>query len=1006
MTIYFDSVETNNRGFKLNKSQKQRTITYPTTSFSDLNLVHDSGNIYSLTYDAYTIQPTHHNVSSITTNDYTISVISSSSNLTYSSTDKANNKIEFTTNNSLSNGSYNITVRITDSFNFYRHYTITVKYTKYVEFPTTSYTLSIPNNNRKVNVNSVDISGLGLSHSWTVKDSNSGGNIISYTPPGGTGRVITINNGSYARIYVSCTITYTMANGESSSTMVNNTFNNNFGYSLSQITHSSTEFKVLANNKGTNPNDVEWQWWVDDNIIQNWSTYNFATIPTNYRNYAYEVKVEVREISQYGFMKVYPVVEPTNYLTLPIPTFSITDVTFIGNRTYRIAISPQHTVIASSMEDAVKDVSNPLDFQFNEYATGENKNISVTIQNNIGYTATASKNDFYLNITFDSYNPTLYFVWNKTRRLKITDSTSVTSYNWSASPGITLDNSGLNPFANKVVEDSVAGTVYVTVTQTNSLGFEKITTREINTAIPTLTFQLFNFTIINRNSFTDTLSSSLDTGQRRVKNSSGNIVTTYEIEDTYTLQALLRNNYGFESWLDVDTETLNNPVIDIVNTIVRDTSIELHWTSEPAEELSASSFNITYTSSTTTNNVQATYPSHTITGLTAGTLYTVDVQKVYNNQYRRSASNNITTSYIDTTGDYSSGGNIKLTFYLENGTAVYQHVFNHVLFDEDYTISQHIRWASHTLVKDVRPSVESLDNWDYLSYRIKLSDMLRGTSTAPGSPYTGGLTSLGLTLADIHSYTLVSTNHQVQPYMGVTTINSFLDYSGDADNGERVGTQLFPPTNTITSIESIFPMVTGLAKHPTHLSNSNGGYSSSDFLYLYVKQRCISGQTKNQSTAFSQYHTPNLINSGIIWINPDRLLSSSATKPSYYNLGTYLEAHDAGRFEHPYMHDGMHYSHYFEYSKLEGSVEESELWNSTIVESQDMTNGPRIGNSIHIGPTNNIQALYWDNYKELATWNTTDPDDFEVKLIWDEGRKYYTRRTVTISDMNLPNKYV
>jgi hypothetical protein len=233
--IHFNSVITNEYGFSINKEPKTLTIEYPTLTFSDTNLIYDTvDSKYKLSY-LQTTQDVLRNENLITSNDYSISV-SSVLNLTHVSTNKSTNKIEFTAENSLSNGSYDITVTITDSFNFYRNYTISVDYTKYLEFPdTSSYTLTIPNNNREVNVNSVDVSGFGLSHSWTVKETNSVGNTISYS--GGTGRVITVNDGSYAQVYVSCTITYTSEDsGESSSTTVNSTFNTSASVQITNVT--------------------------------------------------------------------------------------------------------------------------------------------------------------------------------------------------------------------------------------------------------------------------------------------------------------------------------------------------------------------------------------------------------------------------------------------------------------------------------------------------------------------------------------------------------------------------------------------------------------------------------------------------------------------------------------------------------------------------------------------------------------------------------------------------
>jgi hypothetical protein len=195
-------------------------------------------------------------------------------------------------------------------------------------------------------------------------------------------------------------------------------------------------------------------------------------------------------------------------VTIPVPTLSITGVTQLSNRRVNITISASnyhnsYSISAASMQSTTRISS--LQFQFSENETGGNKNISVTIQDSRGYTATASKNDYYLNITFE-YSPTLQFVANQTRLLKLTDNTilddileSNFEYAWSASSGITLDSSGSQvdrEFKNYVVQDSVAGTVYVDVTQINVDGFKKDYSYSIEIPLPEQT-QVFvsSFTI-------------------------------------------------------------------------------------------------------------------------------------------------------------------------------------------------------------------------------------------------------------------------------------------------------------------------------------------------------------------------------------------------------------------------------------------------------------------------------------------------------------------------------
>jgi hypothetical protein len=92
---------------------------------------------------------------------------------------------------------------------------------------------------------------------------------------------------------------------------------------------------------------------------------------------------------------------------------------------------------------------------------------------------------------------------------------------------------------------------------------------------------------------------------------------------------------------------------------------------------------------------------------------------------------------------------------------------------------------------------------------------------------------------------------------------------------------------------------------------------------------------------------------------------------------------------------------------LKGDVAESEYWNSTIVRSFVGTSGSSKANANTVWP---IRALYWDDYKELATWNTNDPNEFEVKSFYNYNNNtaadVHYWKTYTIDDMYLPNSYV
>jgi hypothetical protein len=161
-----------------------------------------------------------------------------------------------------------------------------------------------------------------------------------------------------------------------------------------------------------------------------------------------------------------------------------------SSRTYRIMFDSDNesTVIDGSISDAsyISDASNlgPVLHQFTEYETGGSKLCSLTVEDNLKFKGKATYT-FELSVTFEEYSPTIEFLGNQTRIVQIRDTNwndgdleSQFDYSWSASTGVTLDKGHAEAanfeFTNHVVEDSVAGTVYVTVTQTNSLGFERI----------------------------------------------------------------------------------------------------------------------------------------------------------------------------------------------------------------------------------------------------------------------------------------------------------------------------------------------------------------------------------------------------------------------------------------------------------------------------------------------------------------------------------------------------
>jgi hypothetical protein len=431
---------------------------------------------------------------------------------------------------------------------------------------------------------------------------------------------------------------------------------------------------------------------------------------------------------------------------------------------------------------------------------------------------------------------------------------------------------------------------------------------------------------------------------------------------------------------DDNVFTLNNPIIDSVNTSATDTSIDVHWTSAPEGDLTdpLTKFYIVYETSTTTpTTVEATHPSHhKINDLSKGTTYTVSVLKNYNSGEweRRSDSVDIFTSYIDTTVNWGSDGNVKLTLYLSNGMAVYQHVFDCVMFHEPIILRTLQHW--NTGVQNTRPHarISSVEYEEYEeihnSYRLSLKKIKESIETL------NYIQDLNLKLNDICSYTLVSTNHQIQPYWSTDFIREYYE----------TYTRLMPPTNTVTAIKTILldiPM-DGLE---SSIESDSIDYRRYD-IFLYVKHRNLTVTTDTGYPGTGRLDGE--FYRSITWVYTG-VKELSATNFHY------------GRFRSIHF-SFQHMKEYLVTNVLEGDIGESGLWNSTRVscsplDSEDTFDS--LARQISIIP---ITDLYWDNYKELATWNITNPDDFDVMVINapdSHGKSSFSYETYRILGMNI-----
>ncbi len=572
ITIYLDTVLVNQFGFKINKNQQLITIEYPTLLLSVLNLTYESSNIYSLSYN-YNIQTLLPNIESITSNDYSISLIyKSSSNINIHSVDKPTKKVLFLlTNLSAGSNVYNITLRITDSFNFSRDYSINVNYSNFPtesDIPTNVLTVG---NDRTVSV-SVNSYNLSVSYTWIVN--NLSGNNIGFT---GSGSSIMITNNNNNTIYVQCSITYSDNNNNSVSFVRNTTFNNTFNVYTIGLLIDNNIARVNATIQNQTSYHLEWYWQIyridNNSSVESigWNSNPYLDIPQNFRDSSmYYVKARINEINNYGFANQ---LESARY-DLPTVHISITSFTLLGNRTYKINTNPSNPNVSSTSLQNATQVGhiNDLKFQFGEYEQGGGKSCIIVISDSRGFQGSAFK-QFDLTVEFTTYDPTIEFLDGKERIVKVADNDNYTvskldnpslfNYTWSASSGITLNSShsqANRKFKNHVVQESVAGTVYVTVTQISS-GFKRDITKQINISTPVFvvnSFEMnsgyFDVSITNLDStYTNTVilsQSALIQGDGQEYNviQGTNQLSLNETIDynIYYLWTKSTNNYGFQ----------------------------------------------------------------------------------------------------------------------------------------------------------------------------------------------------------------------------------------------------------------------------------------------------------------------------------------------------------------------------------------------------------------------------------------------------------------------------
>jgi hypothetical protein len=267
----------------------------------------------------------------------------------------------------------------------------------------------------------------------------------------------------------------------------------------------------------------------------------------------------------------------------------------------------------------------------------------ISIIDSYGYSSAQTRHDDEIVVAFDNVYSITTIGSNRTFSLSsITPSTSLTSsisYQWYGPSGL-LSGKTSNSTGQLADNGLYFGIFYCSVTFTNSKGFTRtINSNTLNSQTPSLTSGSFNFT--SGASFT--FSSSFTEISRRVKNPSGSVVTTYTTAGTYTLEVLLRNQYGFTKWVTVGTDTVTIPTAATFSfgttTYNKITVTSIGYDSHGYPSEIPISITLYYSTSSFGNgNLPATSKSLTLstsstelTGLNPYTFYYVMIVKVYPN---------------------------------------------------------------------------------------------------------------------------------------------------------------------------------------------------------------------------------------------------------------------------------------------------------------------------------------------------------------------------------------
>lgn len=204
---------------------------------------------------------------------------------------------------------------------------------------------------------------------------------------------------------------------------------------------------------------------------------------------------------------------------------------------------------------AVSSTSNSIIVQVNNSSTSINISFSTNAVDTYGYTATASKTNYSIAVSFGSVS-TPSVEYQSTRTFGLSSSSGFSGFQWKRNGTNISGQTGTT--VTLADNEQYFGNISCSFTIVNTQGFSKTESSSINNIEPTITSG--SFTITSSSSYTESFSTTFtDTGQRRVT-VSGSVVTTYSTPGTYTLQVQLENNFGFSKWLTVASQTIGNPV--------------------------------------------------------------------------------------------------------------------------------------------------------------------------------------------------------------------------------------------------------------------------------------------------------------------------------------------------------------------------------------------------------------------------------------------------------------